>query len=82
MVKLYKNLIPITFKKLPLAVKMQKSENSMLALALASGVIGFLVQSMFDYTFYNYRVMAVFFMVMGLGMALRHISVPYRRETE
>lgn len=30
MVKLYKNLIPITFKKLPLAVKMQKSENSML----------------------------------------------------
>ena len=60
----------------------KKSENSMLALALASGVIGFLVQSMFDYTFYNYRVMAVFFMVMGLGMALRHIAVPYRRETE
>lgn len=60
----------------------KKSENSMLALALASGVIGFLVQSMFDYTFYNYRVMAVFFMVMGLGMALRHIAVPYRRASE
>ncbi|MGN0107731.1 MAG: O-antigen ligase family protein, partial [Hominilimicola sp.] len=60
----------------------KKSENSMLALALASGVLGFLVQSMFDYTFYNYRVMAVFFMIMGLGMALRHITVPYRRASE
>ena len=56
----------------------KKSENSMLALALASGVFGFLVQSMFDYTFYNYRVMAIFFMVLALGMALRHITVPYK----
>lgn len=56
----------------------KKSEDSMLALALASGVFGFLVQSMFDYTFYNYRVMAVFFMVLALGMALRHITVPYK----
>lgn len=60
----------------------KKSVNSMLALAVASGVIGFLVQSMFDYTFYNYRVMAVFFMVIGMGMALRHIAVPYRRASE
>lgn len=58
----------------------RKSLDSMLSLALASGVAGFLVQSMFDYTFYNYRVMAVFFMVMAFGMALRHIAVPYRRE--
>lgn len=34
----------------------KKSMDSMLALALGSGVIGFLAQSMFDYTFYNYRV--------------------------
>ena len=46
----------------------------MLALALGSGVIGFLAQSMFDYTFYNYRVMAVFFMVLGLGLALKHLK--------
>ncbi len=52
----------------------KRSRTSMLSLAAASGVIGFLVQSMFDYTFYNYRVMAVFFMVMALGMALKHIS--------
>ena len=61
----------------------KKSLNSMLALALSSGVVGFLVQSMFDYTFYNYRVMAVFFMILALGMALRHIAVPYdRRESK
>lgn len=53
----------------------KKSINSMLALGLSSGVIGFLAQSMFDYTFYNYRVMAVFFMVLALGMALKHITV-------
>lgn len=52
----------------------KKSIDSMLSLALGSGVIGFLAQSMFDYTFYNYRVMAVFFMVMALGAALTNIS--------
>lgn len=58
----------------------KKSENSMLALALSSGVIGFLAQSMFDYTFYNYRVMAVFFMIIALGAALKHIAVPSGRD--
>lgn len=60
----------------------KKSTDSVTALALASGVVAFLVQSMFDYTFYNYRVMAVFFMVLALGMALRHIKVPYEREVQ
>lgn len=55
-------------------MKDKRSENSMLALAVSSGIIGFLAQSMFDYTFYNYRVMAVFFMVMALGMSLKHIA--------
>ena len=58
----------------------KKSLDSMTALAIASGVVGFLVQSMFDYTFYNYRVMAVFFMLLAIGMALRHIAVPYKKE--
>lgn len=52
----------------------KKSTDSMLALALASGVVGFLAQSMFDYTFYNYRVMAVFFMITALGMALKYVT--------
>lgn len=52
----------------------KKSFDSAMALALASGVIGFLAQSMFDYTFYNYRVMAVMFMVLAMGMTLHHIK--------
>lgn len=60
----------------------KKSEGSMLALALASGIVGFLAQSMFDYTFYNYRVMAIFFMVIALGAAMKHIVTSAGRETE
>ena len=41
------------------------------ALAIGSGVCGFLLQSMFDYTFYNYRMMAMFFMILALGVALK-----------
>ena len=52
----------------------KKSLDSMTALALGSGVIGFLAQSMFDYTFYNYRVMAIFFMVMAIGISLKYIK--------
>ncbi len=49
----------------------RKSRISTSALALSCGVAAFLAQSMFDYTFYNYRVMAVFFMVLAMGMALK-----------
>lgn len=59
----------------------KKSTDSMLTLALGSGVIGFLAQSMFDYTFYNYRVMAVFFMVLAMGMMLLHLKQEDRRTT-
>lgn len=52
----------------------KKSFDSAMSLALTSGIIGFLAQSMFDYTFYNYRVMAVMFMVLAVGMALHHIK--------
>ncbi len=52
----------------------KKSLDSSMALAIASGVAGFLAQSMFDYTFYNYRVMAVFVMVMAIGIALKYIK--------
>ena len=52
----------------------KKSWSSVTALAIGCGVIGFLVQSMFDYTFYNYRVMALFFMVMAIGSVMVHIK--------
>lgn len=53
--------------------KHKKNSYATAALALASAVIGFLIQSMFDYTFYNYRVMALFFMVLAMGTALKYI---------
>lgn len=52
----------------------KKSLDSMLSLGMMSGVAGFLVQSMFDYTFYNYRVMAMFFMFMAFGTALWYFT--------
>ena len=53
----------------------KKSLNSSLVLAIGAGVAGFLVQSMFDYTFYNYRVMAIFIMLMAIGMSFTHIEL-------
>lgn len=50
----------------------KKSYDGAMILGLASGVAGFLFQSLFDYTFYNYRVMAVFFMVIAITIALAH----------
>ena len=51
----------------------KKSRTSAMSLALAAGVCGFLFQSLFDYTFYNYRVMAVFFMVLAMTMSFRYV---------
>lgn len=42
-------------------------ENKILAIAAVSSMVGFMVQSLFDYTFYNYRVMLMFWIVLGLG---------------
>lgn len=53
----------------------KESKNSLTALAILSGLFGFLLQSMTDYTFYNYRVMAMFFMYLALGMSLKYFTV-------
>lgn len=42
-------------------------ENKILAIGAVSSIVGFIVQSMFDYTFYNYRVMLLFWVALGLG---------------
>ena len=46
------------------------SFDRLFSLAIGSGVIGFMMQSMFDYTFYNYRMMAMFFMIMAIGISI------------
>lgn len=64
----------ILAKKMSDTYRMADKRDTVMSLAIGSGVIGFLAQSMFDYTFYNYRVMAVFFMVMAMGIAYWHIK--------
>ena len=69
-------------KKMSLVYKPleRRSPDTLMSLALASGVIGFLAQSMFDYTFYNYRVMAIFIMVLALGVSFIHVKKGAVRE--
>ncbi|MBO5060591.1 MAG: O-antigen ligase family protein [Clostridia bacterium] len=50
------------------------SMEAMTALAIGSGVLGFLLQSMFDYTFYNYRMMAMLFMILAFGGLLNYLG--------
>lgn len=42
-------------------------EKSILIAGIISGVAGFLLQSMFDHTWYNYRVVLIFWIVIALG---------------
>ena len=39
-----------------------------------SALCGFLVQSLFDYTFYNYRVMLMFWAVLAISMLYANIG--------
>ena len=56
------------FRLLCGAVRAEKDPVSrMLQIACASGMLGFLVQAMTDYSFYNYRVMLIFWICVGLG---------------
>ena len=48
----------------------KESIDGVFALATVSAVCGFLVQSMFDYTFYNYRMMSMFFIMLALSSCL------------
>lgn len=52
---------------------MKNTADYLTSLALVSGVAGFLLQSMFDYTFYNYRMMAIFIMYLSFGAVLKEL---------
>ena len=41
-----------------------------LAIAVAAGIGGYLIQSLTDYTWYNYRITLLFWMVLGLATSL------------
>jgi putative inorganic carbon (HCO3(-)) transporter len=45
------------------------------AMAMMAGVVGFLFQGIFDYVFYNNRVMLIFYIYLGLGTAFAGIGL-------
>ncbi|MBQ8390896.1 MAG: O-antigen ligase family protein [Oscillibacter sp.] len=49
-------------------VKERDFTGKMLHIGFISGMAGFLVQAMTDYSFYNYRVMLIFWVYLALGM--------------
>lgn len=46
----------------------EHKEKRIYLIGAVSAVTGFMAQSLFDYTFYNYRVMLLFWIVVGMGM--------------
>ena len=63
-------LLFVYFRTLCAAVSREKDWSSrLLQIAFGAGVCGFLVPAMTDYSFYNYRVMFLFWAYLALGMA-------------
>ena len=49
-------------------IAMLKKKDILLA-SIVAGMTGFFLESLFDYTWYNYRVVLIFWMVLSLGVA-------------
>ena len=56
------------------SVKGKKNPDGVFALCSVTSIIGLMIQSMFDYTFYNYRMMAMFFMVLAISVSAVSIN--------
>jgi putative inorganic carbon (HCO3(-)) transporter len=54
--------------------------NRVVCAAMVAAAVGFLFQGIFDHVFYNYRVMLIFFMFMGLACAFARTAEPPRSE--
>lgn len=55
-------------------LKNRSFEERVLVISSMSSIMAFLVQSLFDYTFYNYRVMLLFWIFIGMGLAFTQYS--------
>ena len=74
-------LLVVYVRMLCVAMSREKDWTSRIyQIALLSGVAGFMVQAMTDYSFYNYRVMFIFWAYLALGvLASRRSHMPERR---
>jgi len=52
----------------------KKTANVILAVAFVAGFLGFILQGMFDYVWYNYRVFLMFWIFMGIGSKILEIT--------
>lgn len=64
------------FKKMALGYRIggKGGEFSTVMTALSAGICGFLVQGLFDNCFYNYRVLLVFWCVIGMAVACTKVA--------
>lgn len=51
-----------------------EKKRKLLSAAMTAAVVGFLIQGIFDHAFYNYRVMLIFFLYIGLANALTEVG--------
>ena len=52
-----------------------KSKKNILLSSMMAGMFGFLLQSMTDYTWYNYRVFLMFWIIIAISVSLANINV-------
>jgi O-antigen ligase len=57
-----------------IVISMIKNKNIVLA-GILSGMSGFLLQSMTDHSWYNYRVLLIFWIVYGVGITLSRLNI-------
>lgn len=67
-------LIYRAYKTCFISLKKAAEENKIFIIGAISALSGFFLQSMFDYTFYNYRVMLMFWVVLALAMLYSNID--------
>lgn len=57
------------------ALNLEKNKtNRVFIIASISAILAFAVQSMFDYTFYNYKIVLIFWIVLGIGIVSTKLS--------
>ena len=49
-------------------------KKNILLVSIISGMFGFLIQSMTDHTWYNYRIVLMFWMVLAFGISLAKLN--------
>lgn len=60
------------FKELIISMRVKKN---IIVGGLMSGMLGFLLQSMTDHTWYNYRVVLMFWVIVGISIAASKINI-------